>query len=164
MNLEQRITQEAQRLGQCLSERDQRCAVAESCTGGLVAAAITAIPGSSAWFDLGLVTYSVEAKQRYLGVDANVLKKHGAVSAEVAQAMALGALNSQATWSIAVTGIAGPDGGSNAQPVGTVWIAWAHRDHAPQAALYALMGDREAIRQQAVFRALEGLVARLMAC
>lgn len=131
--------------------RGEKIAVAESCTGGLLAAAITAIPGSSEVFDRGFVTYSNEAKTQMLGVPEELIAAHGAVSAEVAIAMAEGALaNSSASISAAITGIAGPGGGSPAKPVGTVFIAVARREGPTLSFPCLFSGTREEIRLQAV--------------
>ena len=136
-------------------------ATAESCTGGLIAKCLTDIPGSSAWFERGFVTYSNRAKAELLGVPDRVLDRHGAVSEPVALAMARGALGrSPADLAVAVTGIAGPDGGTPAKPVGTVWIAWAARRGRrveARAALFRLRGDRDAIRRRTAAVALDGL-------
>ena len=146
-------------LGDALRARRWRLATAESCTGGMVAAACTAVAGSSDWFDRGFVTYSNEAKIEMLGVDPALIAHHGAVSAEVACAMADGALRfSRATLSVAVTGVAGPGGGSAAKPVGTVWLALAQAGQATRAELLQLHGDRAAIRLQTVERALHQLL------
>ena len=116
-------------LAHVLVARELSMVTAESCTGGLIAASCTQLSGSSAWFDRGFVTYSNAAKSELLGVAASLIESQGAVSEEVAKAMALGALaHSPAHISVAVTGIAGPTGGSEAKPVGTVWLAWAWRD------------------------------------
>ena len=120
-------------LGRALAARGALCATAESCTGGLVAGAITDVPGSSAWFDRGFVTYTNDAKQQMLGVPAAVLAEHGAVSDATARAMAEGALaHSAARYAVAITGVAGPAGGSPAKPVGLVCFAWAERDGEPR--------------------------------
>ncbi len=146
-------------LGDALRGRRLMLATAESCTGGLIAAACTAIAGSSDWFERGFVTYSNEAKVEMLGVDAALIAAHGAVSAEVARAMAVGALvHSHADLAVAVTGVAGPGGGSAAKPVGTVWLALTRRGHPPQAELLQLHGDRAAIRAQTVEHALRRLL------
>ena len=132
-------------------------ATAESCTGGLVAATISEIPGSSAVLDRGFVTYSNEAKEDLLGVSASTLKRFGAVSEEVARAMARGALEeSRATLAVAVTGIAGPGGATPGKPVGLVWIAWARKGEV-RARRFQFKGGRAAVRRQAVAAALEGL-------
>ncbi len=152
------------RLAAALRARLASMATAESCTGGLVAAACTSLAGSSDWFERGFVTYSNAAKTELLGVDAALIARHGAVSAEVARAMANGALaHSPATFAVAITGIAGPGGGSADKPVGTVWIATAARDGAAESALLDADGDREAIRRRAVVRALELLIGRIEA-
>ena len=132
---------------------------AESCTGGWVAKSCTDINGSSAWFDRGFVTYSNQAKQDLLGVSEPTLAEFGAVSEQTAIEMAIGAIDfSQANISIAVTGIAGPTGGSQQKPVGTVWLAWALKNGAISSGLYRFSGDRESIRRQAVLAALEGII------
>ena len=135
---------------------------AESCTGGLVAACLTEQPGSSNWFEGAFVTYRLSAKRQMLGVTADLLDQHGAVSEPVARAMAEGALkNSQADLSVAITGVAGPDGGDVLLPVGTVWFAWAQRAPAircVQSARHQLSGNRQAIRLAAVDIALQGVL------
>ncbi|WP_415885806.1 nicotinamide-nucleotide amidase [Neptuniibacter sp. QD37_6] len=137
-------------------------ATAESCTGGWIAQEVTAIPGSSAWFDCGFVTYSNASKQRALGVSTDTLEKYGAVSAEVVAQMAEGALkNSGAHLSVATSGIAGPDGGSEEKPVGTVWFAWAEQSKPVRTKKYCFEGDRESVRKQAVSVALEGILQNL---
>ncbi len=138
-------------------------ATAESCTGGWIAQSLTALSGSSSWFDCGFVTYSNAAKQRLLGVPAELLIPGGpgAVSKETVLAMTRGAItHSQATAAVAVSGIAGPDGGSAEKPVGTVWIAWQVDDQA-DARCFQFDGDREAVRLATVEAALSGLVERL---
>jgi nicotinamide-nucleotide amidase len=145
-----------------LEQRGQTLAVAESCTGGLIAAALTDRAGSSLWFDRGFVTYSNAAKQDLLGVPEAVLAIHGAVSQATALAMAGGVLvRSPVHWAIAVTGIAGPGGGTPEKPVGTVWIAWAERGGSTVAQPFLFEGDRAAIRAQSVRAALGGLLQRL---
>jgi nicotinamide-nucleotide amidase len=142
-----------ERLASALAARGERIATAESCTGGLVAAACTARAGSSDWFERGFVTYSNEAKTELLGVDAALIAAHGAVSEEVARAMAAGALaRSRATLAAAVTGIAGPGGAVPGKPVGTVWLAWGRRGERLQ-----LSGDRDAVRAATVAQALQRL-------
>lgn len=137
-------------------------ATAESCTGGLVATLCTDLPGSSAWFERGLVTYSNRAKQDLLGVPEEILRRHGAVSRECAGAMAAGlAERTPADWGIAITGIAGPGGGTVDKPVGLVWVAWIRRGLAPQCELLRLDGSREAIRRASAAAALAGLLDRL---
>ncbi len=147
-------------LADALRTRGWKLATAESCTGGLIAAACTAVAGSSDWFERGFVTYSNEAKADLLGVPAALIASFGAVSAEVARAMAEGALaRSHAQLAVAVTGIAGPGGGSPAKPVGTVWLALAHSGGAARAELLQLTGDRAAVREQTVHAALARLLA-----
>lgn len=149
----------AQQLGQALLARGWSVATAESCTGGGIGTAITAVPGSSAWFDGGLITYSNRAKQTLLGVDAATLAAVGAVSEAVVSQMALGALQRcNADLAVAVSGIAGPDGGSAEKPVGTVWIAWAQRDAAVTSRRFVFAGDRHSVRQQTIVQALQGLL------
>ena len=151
-------------LGAALRARGAMLAAAESCTGGLIAAACTALAGSSDWFERGFVTYSDAAKTDMLGVEPALIAAHGAVSAEVARAMAEGALaQSRATWAVAVTGIAGPGGATPGKPVGTVWIATAARAGAAEAKLLQASGDRAAIRQQSLVRALAQVLARVEA-
>lgn len=154
----------AETLGQTLLLRGEWLAAAESCTGGWLAQTVTAIAGSSAWFDRGFVTYSNEAKMEMLGVPENTLDRHGAVSEPTARAMAQGALaHSRAHWTVAITGIAGPSGGSPEKPVGTVCFAWANREGGCEAQTCRFDGDRAAVREQSVRHALLGLKARLEA-
>lgn len=142
-----------------LLEHNKTLVTAESCTGGWVAKCCTDLPGSSAWFDRGFVTYSNQAKQEQLMVQSETLTSHGAVSLAVVEEMALGALvNSHADISVAITGIAGPDGGSEHKPVGTVWIGWGIRNGGVHSICFQFQGDRETIRKQAVFEALGGIV------
>jgi nicotinamide-nucleotide amidase len=148
----------AERLGGALLARRQRVATAESCTGGLVAGAITAVAGSSAWFERGFVTYTNEAKTELLGVPAATLATFGAVSVQTAEVMALGALAaSRAQWALAVTGVAGPGGGSPEKPVGTVCFAWSGPFGA-RSERRQLGGDRAAVREESVRIALAGLL------
>ena len=150
-----------ERVASALRSRAQRLVTAESCTGGLIAAACTSLAGSSDWFERGFVSYSNEAKTEMLGVSASLIAAHGAVSAEVACAMAEGALrHSGADHAVAVTGIAGPGGGSPGKPVGTVWIAIASSGGTAEASLLQAGGDRTAVRAASVLRALDLLVAR----
>lgn len=136
-------------------------ATAESCTGGLIAAACTDLDGSSLWFDRGFVTYSNAAKVDMLGVDADVITQFGAVSEQVATAMALGAIeHSVAQVSVAVTGVAGPSGGSIEKPVGTVWLGWCVSGQTTTQ-LCNFEGDRATVRTQTVQHALCGLIDRL---
>lgn len=143
-----------------LLARGEWLAAAESCTGGWVAQTLTAIAGSSAWFDRGFVTYSNAAKSEMLGVPEATLARHGAVSEATARAMAQGALaHSRADWTLAITGIAGPSGGSPDKPVGTVCFAWASREGGCLAETRHFAGDRAAVREQSVAHALRGLLA-----
>jgi len=152
----------AAELGRRLAARHAFAATAESCTGGLVAGAITAIAGSSGWFDRGFVTYSNEAKMELLGVDADTLARNGAVSEATAKAMAEGAIRaSRADLAVAVTGIAGPAGGTAAKPVGMVCFAWAMRGGLTTAATHRFNGDRESVRRVSVLVSLQGLIDRL---
>ena len=154
-------------LALALTARGWRLATAESCTGGLIAAACTARPGSSDWFERGVVTYSNAAKTELLGVPAALIATHGAVSEEVARAMAAGALErAPVQLAVAVTGVAGPGGGTAAKPVGLVWLALAWQGEAGSEASGAqisahrlqLAGDRAAVRAQTVRYALRGLL------
>jgi len=161
MRIDSDLYELAERLGQALLQRQQLLATAESCTGGLVAGAITAVAGSSAWFERGFVTYTNEAKTELLGLPRQTLDTFGAVSIQTAEGMSQGALAfSRAQWAVAVTGIAGPGGGSTEKPVGTVCFAWSgpfgvrsERRH--------LRGDRAEVRRESVRIALVGLLDRL---
>lgn len=149
-------------LAEALRTRGWRLATAESCTGGLIAAACTSLAGSSDWFERGFVTYSNAAKTEQLGVDAALIAAEGAVSEAVARAMAEGALaHSAADLAVAVTGIAGPGGAVPGKPVGTVWLATARRGGATLAERLQLDGDRAAVRTQTVGFALQRLRARV---
>jgi len=149
----------AGRVGGLLLEQSRMLVTAESCTGGWVAKCITDIAGSSAWFDRGFVTYSNRAKQDMLDVVAATLEVHGAVSEATVSEMVRGALvHSLADVAVAVSGIAGPGGGAPDKPVGTVWFAWLVSGGALRVDRRQFDGDREAVRRQAVARALEGLV------
>ena len=135
---------------------------AESCTGGWIAKCMTDVPGSSAWFDCGMAAYSYEAKQALLGVRPQTLEEFGAVSRETVVEMVSGALvHSGATIAVAVTGIAGPGGGSDDKPVGTVWIGWKRRGGYARAEVFHFEGDRDAVRRQTVAAALHGLELQL---
>ena len=150
-------------LADLLTQRSWMMATAESCTGGLIAGACTERPGSSAWLDCGFVSYSNRAKSALLDVPAALIATHGAVSEPVARAMAQGAVaQSQAQVSVAVTGVAGPDGGSAAKPVGTVWFGWTVAGQT-EAEVMHFDGDRHAVRQATVNHALRGLVLRIAA-
>jgi nicotinamide-nucleotide amidase len=142
-------------LGLALSARGLKLVTAESCTGGLIAGTCTSIAGSSDWFERGYVTYSNESKTELLGVPGEMIERHGAVSREVAMAMALGALqHAHAQVSVAVTGIAGPGGGSEAKPVGTVWFGFARGQDFVQTEVMLFRGDRTKVRSAAVKHAL----------
>jgi len=152
-------------LADALRARGWRIATAESCTGGLIAAACTELAGSSDWFERGVVSYSNAAKNELLGVSAPLIAAQGAVSEPVARAMAAGVLaHARADLAVAVTGVAGPGGGSAAKPVGTVWLAWAWAaadgSVCTDAQLQRLAGDRAAVRQATVACALQGLLDR----
>lgn len=152
------VTELARVLGGRCKRRRIVVATAESCTGGGVATAITRISGSAKWFDRGFVTYSNEAKRQMLGVRQRTLARHGAVSEEVAREMAAGALaRSPATLTVAITGIAGPTGGSRSKPVGTVWFAWGARGQMIQSRHFRFAGNRVDVRLQSVYVALQGL-------
>ncbi|WP_045738131.1 nicotinamide-nucleotide amidohydrolase family protein [Xanthomonas sp. MUS 060] len=149
-----------------LSERlrcaRERLVTAESCSGGWIAKVMTDVAGSSAWFDCGIVAYSYEAKQALLGVRPQTLEQHGAVSRETVIEMVSGALvSSGASIAVAVTGIAGPGGGSADKPVGSVWLGWKRRGDYASAQLFHFPGDRDAVRRQTVAAALRGLDALL---
>ena len=150
-----------ERLAQALTARGWMMATAESCTGGLIAGACTDRAGSSDWFERGLVTYSNAAKTALLGVPADLIAAHGAVSEPVARAMAAGArAHAPVQVSVAVTGVAGPGGGSAAKPVGTVWFGWA-TPQGVETECVRFDGDRAAVRQATVVHALAGLLHRL---
>jgi nicotinamide-nucleotide amidase len=150
-----------QALAAILTTKSHMLATAESCTGGLMAAACTDLAGSSAWFERGFVTYSNAAKTEMLGVPAELIAQHGAVSEAVVRAMADGAVaHASAQVSVAVTGVAGPSGGSATKPVGTVWLAWHVNGHT-SAECHHFPGDRAAVRQATVAHALQSLVQRL---
>jgi len=156
----------AGRLGSALRAQHLMLATAESCTAGGVGYAITLLPGASGWYDRGFIAYSNEAKMQMLGVSAAYLRDFGAVSEPVARAMALGALSHGAQVSLAVTGVAGPDAGSDDKPVGTVCFAWAIRrdvSNAPwvKTQTQHLTGDRHAVRTRSIIIALETLVGLL---
>lgn len=156
------ITPLAARLGTLLRARGLVLATAESCTGGGIGEAMTRIPGSSAWFDCAFVTYSYEAKTAMLGVNRSTLVDHGAVSEETVREMVEGAIaRSRAQVAVAVTGIAGPDGGMPGKPVGTVWFAWKLPKKSIISEVCHFSGDRAAIRAQTVKHALHQLVNNL---
>ncbi len=149
----------ARHVARALKSKGWMLATAESCTGGMVAQIFTSIAGSSEWFERGFVTYSNLSKRELLNVSTNTLARFGAVSEQTARDMAEGALaNSHAQVSVAITGIAGPTGGTPEKPVGTVWFAWAGKDRDTVTASAQFEGDRDAVRHQAAGRALAGLV------
>jgi nicotinamide-nucleotide amidase len=151
----------AKRLGERLKAAGGMLVTAESCTGGWVAQAVTSIAGSSGWFERGYVTYSDASKRELLGVRPSTLKKHGAVSEETAREMARGALaRSRGTIALAVTGVAGPGGGSREKPVGMVCFAWTTTDGV-RSETQNFSGDRDAVRRQSVIHALEGVMETL---
>jgi nicotinamide-nucleotide amidase len=151
----------AEQVGRLLKKKRAALVTAESCTGGWVAQAVTSVAGSSAWFERGFVTYSDAAKHELLHVSKKTLKNHGAVSEQTAREMALGALGrSKGSIAVAVTGIAGPGGGSREKPVGTVCFAWAH-GKAVDTETCRFKGSRESVRRQSVVHALEGVMSRL---
>jgi nicotinamide-nucleotide amidase len=153
------ITALAEEVGRALAEAGLVLAAAESCTGGGVGEAVTRVPGSSAWFDRGFVTYSNAAKHELLGVPEETIRAHGAVSGETARAMAEGALErSHASLAVAVTGVAGPDGGTAEKPVGLVWFAWSRREGTTHCESRLFGGGRDAVRAQSVAYALRGLL------
>lgn len=152
------VTDLVAQIAEELRGRGQMMATAESCTGGLIAGACTALSGSSDWFERGLVSYSNRAKTDLLGVPPDLIAAHGAVSEPVARSMAEGARQlSHVDWSLAVTGVAGPSGGSPGKPVGTVWLAW-DTPGGSHTRLCVFPGDRAAVREATVRHALEGLL------
>jgi len=151
-----------EQLAELLIKRNKKLTIAESCTGGWIAKILTDLAGSSAWFERGFVTYSNQAKHEMLGVAEATLENFGAVSEETVVEMATGALkNSPADFSLSVSGIAGPGGGSDDKPVGLVWFAWAARDAVLLSEQQIFTGDRDAVREQAVIHALTGLLKLL---
>ena len=154
------MEQLATEVGHALKSAGRRLVTAESCTGGWVGEAVTAIAGSSDWFDRGFITYSNAAKREVLSVAAMTLDRYGAVSEETAREMALGALkHSQAHIAVAITGVAGPGGGTADKPVGTVCFAWANDDVGLHSERHLLKGDRIDVRRQSVVIALRGILA-----
>ena len=149
-------------VGKALKDRGLMLAAAESCTGGWIAEAVTMVPGSSEWFERGFVTYTNIAKREMLGVGETTLERKGAVSEEVVREMVSGALaRSHAQVAVAVSGVAGPSGGTPEKPVGMVCIAWGVKDGAPRAETRQFPGDREAVRRQSVEHALKGVLSLL---
>jgi nicotinamide-nucleotide amidase len=156
------LTTLASLVGERILARNWMLATAESCTGGWVAASLTAIPGSSAWFERGFVTYSNASKAEMLGVAPDLIERHGAVSEEVARAMALGAQrHSRAQIALSITGVAGPGGGTPDKPVGLVCFGWAVGNLPQVVETKRFSGDREAVRLSSVIHALQGVLAQL---
>lgn len=158
-----------EQIAECLIKNNKRLAVAESCTGGWVAKVLTDMAGCSAWFDRGFVTYTNESKHEMLGVTESSLNTHGAVSETTVIEMALGALKmSHADYSLSISGIAGPGGGSTEKPVGLVWFSWAEKKDGKQHTLsseqHVFDGDRDSVRRQAVMYTLKSLLKYLNAC
>jgi nicotinamide-nucleotide amidase len=152
-------TAQAEQLAELFLNSSSKLVTAESCTGGGLAEILTRIPGSSAWFERGFVTYSNESKNELLNVPGETLEKYGAVSEEIALAMAEGALeNSRADYSVSITGIAGPDGGSEDKPVGTVCFGWSKRNGIERTTRIIFEGDRLKIREQSCMLAMQGLI------
>lgn len=152
----------AARLGNALRQLGLRVTTAESCTGGGIAEAITRVSGSSGWFDTGFVTYANHSKMRWVGVSEADLAQFGAVSEPVVRTMAEGALEAaDADLAVAVSGIAGPDGGTPDKPVGTVWFAWAVRDQGTISRCRRIQGNRRDVRAQTVLHGMQGLIAEL---
>lgn len=155
----QSLTENIETLAELLRTKNLRMATAESCTGGGIAKVLTDLVGSSGWFECGFVTYSNDSKQSMLGVAARSLEEQGAVSEAVVVEMARGAVaRSNAQLAVAVSGVAGPGGGSADKPVGTVWIAWALKEDV-SATCFHFQGDREAVRYQTIEAAVGGLIA-----
>ncbi|MCE5180823.1 MAG: nicotinamide-nucleotide amidase [Betaproteobacteria bacterium] len=160
--MDETLYQLAEEVGKALQQRGMMLAAAESCTGGWIGAAVTAVPGSSGWFDRGFITYTNDAKQEMLGVSAATLAKFGAVSEPTVREMAIGARkNSHAHAALAVSGIAGPGGGSAEKPVGSVCFAWSLANEEVLSETRIFAGDRGEVRRQAVVHALQGLLVRL---
>ena len=159
---DQELQELATQLGDCLFAQNMRLATAESCTGGWLAKIITDLPGSSSWFNGSLVTYANEAKQQILGVKKSTLDEFGAVSGETVQEMSNGVLaHMDADVALSISGLAGPGGATDNKPVGLVWFGWGGRDNPVRAESHVFEGDREAVRRQAVEKALHLLLAML---
>jgi len=159
---DEQIARLVERVGHLMTAREVRLATAESCTGGWISKSLTDLPGSSAWFEYGVVVYSNDAKETLLALDPRLIEAHGAVSEEVAVHMAAAVRAvSEADVSVAVTGIAGPDGGTADKPVGTVWLAWDGPGMRAACRCEAFTGNRESIRRQTVIAALNGVLRQL---
>ena len=157
------LYQLAAEVGEALKSRNLMLATAESCTGGWIAEAVTMVPGSSDWFERGFVTYTYISKREMLGVKEATLAAHGAVAQEIVREMATGALErSHAQIAVAVSGVAGPSGGTPDKPVGTVCLAWAMKGGSARAETIHFDGDRESVRRQSVERALRGVLQMLV--
>ena len=158
----QTLTTIAQQLGEILCKKNAKLTIAESCTGGAISEAITSVSGSSQWFEFGFVTYANSAKRQLLGVSEETLEQYGAVSEQVVKQMAQGAIKqSEADYAIAVSGVAGPDGGTEEKPVGTVWLCWQTPSQIWTHKL-VLSGDRQAVRTEAVKKSLQQLLQHLI--
>ena len=158
----QTVNSIAQQLGEMLCKKNAKLTTAESCTGGGISEAITAVSGSSQWFEFGFVTYANSAKQQLLGVSKQTLDQYGAVSEQVVEQMAQGAIQqSRADYAIAVSGIAGPEGGTEDKPVGTVWVCWQTPTES-WAQKFILSGDRQAVRKAAIKKSLQQLLQHLI--
>jgi len=158
----QTLTTIAQQLGEILCKKNAKLTIAESCTGGAISEAITSVSGSSHWFEFGFVTYANSAKRQLLGVSEETLEQYGAVSEQVVKQMAQGAIKqSEADYAIAVSGVAGPDGGTEEKPVGTVWVCWQTPSQIWTHKL-VLSGDRQAVRTEAVKKSLQQLLQHLI--
>jgi nicotinamide-nucleotide amidase len=156
------LYRQAKKVGAALKSRRLMLVTAESCTGGWISEAVTMVPGSSDWFERGFVTYTYISKREMLGVKEATLSKHGAVAEEIVREMAEGALaRSHAQVAVAVSGVAGPSGGTPEKPVGTVCFAWAMKDGAPRAETRRYKGDRDSVRRQSVEHALKGVLVLL---
>ncbi len=160
--MREKILQKVTELSQALLKAKVMVATAESCTGGMVAEALTAVAGSSAWFERAFIAYSYESKYEMLGVHPLTIQEHGSVSKQCVEEMAIGALqNAHVQLTVALSGIAGPDGASAGKPVGTVWIAWAGQHMSVVSQRFQFDGDRDSVREQATLAALEGMHERL---
>ncbi len=160
---EQELRDLAEQLGECMKAKGLTLATAESCTGGWLAKIITDIPGSSAWFTGSVVCYSNESKHSLLGVDENTLNEFGAVSGETVLELSDGLFaHTDADVAVSVSGIAGPDGGSEEKPVGLVWLSWGKRDKSVHAKPFNFGGDREDVRKQSIKQALNNLLDLLV--
>ena len=163
MPTEQELRDLAEQLGECLTAKGLKLALAESCTGGWLAKIITDIPGSSAWFTASVVSYSNEAKHSLLDVSTDILSEFGAVSGETVLEMTDGLFShTEADVAVSVSGIAGPDGGSEDKPVGLVWLSWGKRDKSAFARPFNFAGDREEVRKQSIAQALNSLLDLLV--